>query len=70
MLFGDSHAAHWFHTLDRLKDEYDFRIYPVLKLACPSIDITRYDDNLGRQYSECAAWLKMHTNTFRISLLL
>jgi len=57
VLYGDSHAAQWFPTLERLANEKGFRFYSFTKSACPAIDVVR--DSVGAfQMSNCAAWRK------------
>ena len=57
VLYGDSHAAQWFPTLEKLANEKGFRFYSFTKSACPAIDVVR--DSVGAfQMSNCAAWRK------------
>jgi phenylpyruvate tautomerase PptA (4-oxalocrotonate tautomerase family) len=61
VLIGDSHAAQWFPTLDRLAKERSWRLVSITKSACPAIDtdIDIYNPTLKRPYPECATWLDM-----------
>ena len=56
MLLGDSHAAHWFPTFDRLATERDWRFVSLTKSACPVADLPVYNTNFKREYTECATW--------------
>jgi peptidoglycan/LPS O-acetylase OafA/YrhL len=55
-LIGDSHAAHWFPTFQRLADEQDWRLVSLTKSACPVADVPVYNTALKREYAECDAW--------------
>ena len=56
VLIGDSHAAHWFPTFERLADERDWRLISLTKSACPVADVPVYNASLKREYTECADW--------------
>ena len=56
VLIGDSHAAHWFPTLQRLAEEQDWRFISLTKSACPVADLPVYNTALKREYAECDAW--------------
>jgi peptidoglycan/LPS O-acetylase OafA/YrhL len=56
MLLGDSHAAHWFPTFDRLARQRDWRFVSLTKSACPVADLPVYNSNFKREYTECATW--------------
>ncbi|HSL01362.1 MAG TPA: acyltransferase family protein [Rubrobacteraceae bacterium] len=56
VLFGDSHAMHWFPALNRLAKERDWRLVGLSKSACPPADVQRYSGALSREYSECEEW--------------
>ena len=56
VLFGDSHAMHWFPALDKLAKERDWRLVGLTKSACPPAEITRYSGSLRREYRECDEW--------------
>jgi peptidoglycan/LPS O-acetylase OafA/YrhL len=55
-LIGDSHAAHWFPTFQRLADEQDWRLISLTKSACPVADLPVYNGTLKREYTECDTW--------------
>lgn len=56
VLFGDSHAAQWFPALERLARTQDWRLVSLTKSACPSAEVTVWNSNLDRVYSECDTW--------------
>lgn len=56
VLFGDSHAAHWFPALDALADVHDWRLHAWVKSACPAFQVSTYQETLQRAYRECHAW--------------
>ena len=56
VLFGDSHAMHWFPALDKLAKEHDWRLVGLTKSACPPARVTRYNVSLRREYRECDEW--------------
>jgi peptidoglycan/LPS O-acetylase OafA/YrhL len=56
VLIGDSHAAHWFPTFQRLADEQDWRLVSLTKSACPVADLPVYNTGLKREYVECDEW--------------
>ena len=56
VLFGDSHAMHWFPALNKIAKERDWRLVGLTKSACPPAGVSRYVASLRRVYSECDAW--------------
>jgi len=56
VLFGDSHAASWFPTLERLATANRWRLVSLTKSACAVADATVYNASLGRAYTECDEW--------------
>ena len=56
VLFGDSHAMHYFPALNRLANERDWRLVGLTKGGCPPARVTLYNSALGREYSECDEW--------------
>jgi peptidoglycan/LPS O-acetylase OafA/YrhL len=56
VLFGDSHAMHWFPALNQLANERDWRLVGLSKSACPPAEAQRYSGALSREYSECDEW--------------
>lgn len=61
VLIGDSHAAQWFPTFERLARERSWRLVSMTKSACPAVDVDVdiFNPTLKRAYPECAAWLAM-----------
>ena len=56
VLFGDSHAAQWFPTLERIATEEQWRLISITKSACASVDTPIWSIQLNRGYAECDAW--------------
>jgi peptidoglycan/LPS O-acetylase OafA/YrhL len=56
ILFGDSHAAQWFPTLERLAIARGWRLVSLTKSACSAADTTVWNTALNRTYTECDAW--------------
>jgi hypothetical protein len=56
VLLGDSHAAQWFPTLERLAEERGMRLVSLTKSACPFVDIATWSQVFNREYRECAEW--------------
>jgi peptidoglycan/LPS O-acetylase OafA/YrhL len=56
VLFGDSHAAQWFPTLERIARERGWRLVSLTKSACASIDVPVWSGSLNRAYTECDQW--------------
>jgi len=55
-VIGDSHAAQWADTLDRLGQERGIRIVMFAKAACASADVRYEYHALRREYWECTQW--------------
>jgi peptidoglycan/LPS O-acetylase OafA/YrhL len=55
VLYGDSHAAQWFPTLEKLAREKGFELISLTKSACPSVDVPRADQGAYKN-SECDKW--------------
>lgn len=55
VLYGDSHAAQWFPTLEKLARERGFELTSLTKSACPSVDSPRADQGAYKN-SECEKW--------------
>ena len=55
VLYGDSHAAQWFPTLEVLASERGFELISLTKSACPSVDVPRSDQGAYKN-SECDKW--------------
>ena len=56
VLFGDSHAAQWFPTLERLALERHWRLLSLTKSACSAAEATIWNPELNRTYTECDTW--------------
>ena len=56
VLLGDSHAAQWFPTLERIAIDRGWRLVSLTKSACTAADVTVWSATLGRAYTECDAW--------------
>ena len=56
VLFGDSHAAMWLPALERIAEERDWRIVPLVKFSCPPVNVTVWDNRLKRTFHECDTW--------------
>ncbi len=54
VLFGDSHAAHWFPAFDSVAALRGWKLVNLTKTGCPSVTVTL--NNLGRRYVECEEW--------------
>jgi peptidoglycan/LPS O-acetylase OafA/YrhL len=54
VLFGDSHAAHWFPAFEALVQTRGWKLVDVTKLSCPSTSVSV--TNMGRRYFECDEW--------------
>ncbi len=61
VVIGDSHAAQWFPTFERLALEHGWRLVSITKSACPAIatDTIIYNPTSQRPYTECATWFDM-----------
>ena len=57
VLFGDSHAAHWFPAFDAVARLRGWKLETVIKLSCPSTSVTV--TNLGRRFFECDQWREL-----------
>ncbi len=56
VLYGDSHAAMWFPTFERLAVENDWRLISLTKALCAAVDHPVWNGGLKRGYPECDAW--------------
>jgi peptidoglycan/LPS O-acetylase OafA/YrhL len=56
VLFGDSHAAHWFPALEELAKAHHFKLLSRTKSACSPIEFKTYNSTFKREYAECDAW--------------
>jgi peptidoglycan/LPS O-acetylase OafA/YrhL len=57
VLFGDSHAAQWFPTLEKLAHERGFELISLTKSACPGPAVTKVDTGKYKN-EDCFAWRK------------
>jgi peptidoglycan/LPS O-acetylase OafA/YrhL len=57
VLYGDSHAAQWFPTLQKISLEQHFRLISLTKSSCPSVDVNRSDQGAYKNL-DCADWRK------------
>jgi len=54
VLFGDSHAAHWFPALESVAIQRGWKLINVIKLSCPATSVSvKY---VVRRYPECDEW--------------
>ena len=56
VLFGDSHAAMWFPSVDAFANSAGYRLFVVTKAACPPVAITLFSPVLDRTWTECTEW--------------
>lgn len=56
VVFGDSHAAHWFSAFDSLVALRGWSFVNLTKTGCPSVTVTLDNTLLGRRYTECETW--------------
>jgi hypothetical protein len=56
VLYGDSHAAHWFPAMERIASEHHWRLVSLTKSACSAADVPIWHDILKREYTECTAF--------------
>jgi len=56
VLFGDSHATHWFPALEPVADARGWRLEVPTKATCPPIIVDVWSPYFGRVYRECNGW--------------
>jgi peptidoglycan/LPS O-acetylase OafA/YrhL len=56
ILFGDSHAEHWFPALDAIAKDKHWRLLTLLKASCPVARVEVYNVVLKREDTECYQW--------------
>ena len=56
VLFGDSHAAQWFPSMEQIAKARHWRLVVHTKSACPAASVLVYQDELNRGYTECVQW--------------
>ncbi|MEB4208615.1 acyltransferase family protein [Mycobacterium sp. 94-17] len=55
-LIGDSHAAMWNPSFERLAEQRHWRLETLAKVTCPLQDLHITSPYLGREYIECEQW--------------
>ena len=55
VLFGDSHAAQWVPTLEKLANEQNFELISLTKSACPGPAVKKVDTGEYKN-ADCFAW--------------
>jgi peptidoglycan/LPS O-acetylase OafA/YrhL len=60
VLFGDSHAAHWFPAFDSVATLRGWKLVNLTKTGCPSVTVPL--NNMGRRYVECDQWRRYAIN--------
>jgi len=55
VIFGDSHAAQWFPTLEKLANEQNFELISLTKSACPGPAVKKVDTGEYKN-ADCFAW--------------
>lgn len=55
VLYGDSHAAQWFPTLELLATRNGFKLISLTKSACPAVDAPRPDQGAFKNV-HCEKW--------------
>ena len=56
VLYGDSHASHWFSAVEAFGEKNGYLVYLVAKSACSPFDVITFNENLGHRYVECESW--------------
>ncbi|MCB0872690.1 MAG: acyltransferase [Actinobacteria bacterium] len=56
VLFGDSHAAHWFPALNVVAKQRNWRVVVLAKSGCTTASVTPYNTQFKRPYRECPTW--------------
>jgi hypothetical protein len=56
VLFGDSHAAHWYPAVERIAAARGWRLVTLMKSGCPAAQVDVFNTRLRRPYTECASW--------------
>jgi hypothetical protein len=65
VLFGDSHAGHWFPALERVAASRQWRLLVLTKSACPAADVSVYEPSLQRIVTECSVWRRAALDSIR-----
>jgi peptidoglycan/LPS O-acetylase OafA/YrhL len=56
VLFGDSHAGHWFPALEAAARQWHWKLVVVTKSACTAADGIIHLPQLKREFTECGQW--------------
>jgi len=56
VLFGDSHALHFFPAVRRVADRRGWRLVSLTKSGCPPAEVDVYSRREHRFYAECGVW--------------
>jgi len=56
VLFGDSHAEHWFPAVNQLALDNHWRLLTLLKSSCPAAEVKVFSASLKRYDTECVSW--------------
>ncbi|GAB1642603.1 acyltransferase family protein [Krasilnikovia sp. MM14-A1259] len=56
VLFGDSHAGHWFPAMNAIATQRHWKLVPLVKSACNAANIVIYQPSLKRPFTECTRW--------------
>lgn len=65
VLFGDSHAGHWFPALDDMAKRRHWRLVVVTKSICSAASTSIYLSRLKRQFHECDQWREQAMDRIR-----
>lgn len=57
-LYGDSHAAEWFPTIEKVAIKRGWKLITYTKRGCPPAEIPTFSKVLGHNYKECEPWRK------------
>lgn len=55
VLFGDSHAIHWFNPLEQIAKANGWELTTMVKMACPAYDL-RHTGKFAKYNTACAQW--------------
>ncbi|MDQ1293546.1 MAG: hypothetical protein QG608_1427 [Actinomycetota bacterium] len=56
VLFGDSHAAHWFPALEEIARREKWQLLVWAKSGCGYAETAQWLSNFRREYTECTTW--------------
>jgi peptidoglycan/LPS O-acetylase OafA/YrhL len=56
VLFGDSHAAHWFPAVEALARERGWKLVTMLKVQCPGPRVLVFSPRLSAYVPQCNVW--------------